>query len=369
MNTDSGRAIHQLMAGFTRGDAISNESMVMRDMFRSWGFESDIFCEARRILPEFRREAHDLVECRARCRPDDIALLHLSIGSPANDVFAGLSCRKAILFHNVTPPHFFARVNRQIARSLETGMKQVGALAGKAEVTMADSMFNAGELSRMGYKNVRVLPIILDAAKQRMQPDRKTLRQFDDGLFNILFVGRCVPNKKIEDLLCAFRYFQKNVEPQSRLILVGSHAGSERYYHVLRVLERDLELRNVHFAGAVSQASLNACFESADLFLCMSEHEGFCIPLIESISHDVPVLAYSAAAVPETLDGAGVLFSEKNYGMIAEMMGRLVRDQTLRGAVVDQQRARLARYLARDMEAELRDCLLPLLPSGKQKIQ
>jgi len=353
--------IHQITAGFTRGDAISNEAVVMRDIFRSWGFESEIFCESRRILPEFRKEAHDLLECRARCRPDDVAVLHLSIGSPANDVFAGLSCRKAILFHNITPPNFFSRVNRQIARTLETGLKQVAALAGKAEVTMAVSKFNAGELTKLGYKDIRVLPIIMDTQKLKMTPDRKVLRQFDDNLVNVLFVGRCVPNKKIEDLLLAFRHFQKNVESQSRLILVGSHAGLERYYHVLRVMERDLELRNVHFAGAVGQASLNAFYESADLFLCMSEHEGFCIPLIESMAHDVPVLAYATAAVPETLDGAGVLFTEKRYDMIAEMMGRLVRDGSLRNGVIEQQRGRLARYLARDMAAELRECLAPLL--------
>lgn len=354
-------AIHQFLAGFTNGDAISNEAVVFRRIFRSWGFESEIFCEARRTLPELRQDAHDLGEYKAKARADDVVLLHLSIGSPANEVFAGLSCRRAILYHNVTPPAFFAKVNRQVARALETGMKQVRSLAGTADVTMAVSRFNAGELEKMGYRDVKVLPIILDMEQLKSKPDRKILRKFDDGLVNILFVGRCAPNKKIEDLLCAFWFFQKTVESASRLILVGSSAGVERYYHVLRVLERDLGLRNVCFAGSVRQAGVNAFYSTADLFLCMSEHEGFCIPLIESMVNDVPVMAYAAGAVPETLDGAGILFNEKRYDMIAEMMGRVIRDGAFRAAVLDQQRARLQRYASRNMEAELREYLGPVL--------
>lgn len=354
-------AIHQFVAGFARGDAISNEAVVLRRIFRSWGFESGIFCEAKRILPELRHEAFDLADYPANERKDDIVLLHLSVGSPANEVFAGLSCGKAVLYHNVTPPACFARVNRQVARALDAGIRQVKALAGAADVTMADSLFNAGELERVGYRDVRVLPIVLDMNQLRQKPDRKTLRRFSDGLANVLFVGRCAPNKRIEDLLNAFWFFQNTVETGSRLIVVGSPAGAERYYHVLRVLERDLGLRNVHFTGSIPQAWVNACYACADVFLCMSEHEGFCIPLIESMVNDVPVMAYAAGAVPETLDGAGILFSEKRFDMIAEMMGRVIADNAFRRAVIERQRERLARYTSRNLEAELRQCLAPLL--------
>ena len=230
-------------------------------------------------------------------------------------------------------------------------------------MTMAVSQFNADELGKMGYSNVRILPIILDMEQLNTKPDRKVLRKLDDGMVNVLFVGRCAPNKRIEDLLLAFWFFQKTVESNSRLILVGSTAGVERYYRVLQVLERDLGLRNVCFTGALQQSSVNAYYSSADVFLCMSEHEGFCIPLIESMVNDVPVMAYSAGAVPETLDGAGILFSEKRFSMIAEMMGRVVCDSSLRNAIIEGQRARLARYTARNMESELREFLKPLLKS------
>ena len=355
-------AIHQFVAGFARGDAISSEALVLRDLFRSWGFDSDIFCEVRRILPELRKTTRDAAAYPADCRPDDIVLLHLSIGSPVNDIFRGLRCRKALLYHNVTPPRYFEILQPEIAANLARGLRDVRALAGAAEVNLADSGFNARELEPYGYRDVRVLPLVLDLDKLTAAPDRGVLRALGDGKVNVLFVGRCVPNKKLEDLLSAFAVFQRTVEPHSRLIHAGSFAGTEAYHHLLVATAREWHLREVWFKGSVSQAQLNAYYAGAHLFLSMSEHEGFCIPLIESIVHDVPVLAYGAAAVPETLDGSGVLFEEKNYPLIAELMGRLVHDQSLRAAVLRGQRARLARYRQRDLGRELREHLAPLLP-------
>lgn len=356
-----GRAIHQLVAGFSHGDAISNEALVLRRIFRSWGFESEIFCEARRILPELRSEARDGEMLRTAIRPEDVALLHLSIGSPMNELFAELRCRKAILYHNITPPEYFRGVQEQIAHLLEKGREQAQRLVGSAEVVMADSAFNAAELTAWGFRDVRVLPLVLDLERLRGPADRRVLRQYRDGCINVLFVGRCVPNKRIEDCLAAFYYFQRYVEPASRFIHAGSFAGTEHYHALLLTFLRDLQLRNVDLLGAVRQDELNACYQSAHLFLSMSEHEGFCIPLIESMVHDVPVLAYAAGAVPDTLDGAGVLFHEKRFDAIAEMMGRLARPGSLREAVLKRQRERLARYEKRDLAAELRAHLAPLL--------
>ncbi|HSA18220.1 MAG TPA: glycosyltransferase family 4 protein [Kiritimatiellia bacterium] len=355
------RAIHQLVAGFSYGDAISNEALVLRGIFRSWGFDSDIFCEARRILPELRGEARDVAGAKESFRPDDIAFLHLSIGSPVNDLFAELPCHKALLYHNITPPDYFRGIQEQIAHHLAKGREQAKRLAGAASVVLADSRFNADELESWGYGPAGVLPLVLDLARLRGEADRGVLKKYDDGLVNVLFVGRCVPNKRLEDGLAAFHYFQRYVEPASRFIHAGSFAGVEQYHALLLTMMRDLRLQNVELIGSVRQDELNACYKSARLFLCMSEHEGFCIPLIESLVHDVPVLAYAAAAVPGTLDGAGVLFREKRFDLVAEMMGRLVRDASLRGAVLKGQRERLARYEQRDLAAELRNHLASLL--------
>ncbi|OVE74242.1 hypothetical protein BVX94_00935 [bacterium B17] len=357
-------AIHQFVAGFTHHDAISNEAVVMRNIFRSWGHESLIFSERKRIPPELRKEAFDVSECPSNCGPDDIVILHLSIGSDVNEAFKALKCRKAILYHNVTPSHYFDLINKQTAYTLERGKKQIASLHDTAEINMADSNFNAGELAEMGYRDTKVLPLVLDLEKLDSKPDRKVLRRFDDGCKNILFVGRCAPNKKLEDILTAFSFFQKYVEPNSRFIHVGSYAGTERYYYLLISKIRELGLRNVYFAKTVPNAELIAFYKCADLFLCMSEHEGFCIPIIESMLHDLPVVAYAAAAVPETMDGAGVLFKEKKYADIAEMMGELLKNSKLYEDIVQGQRNRIERYRQQDLESMLKQHLKPLLHNG-----
>ena len=354
-------AIHQLVAGFSRGDAISNEAMVMRRLFRGWGYESEIYCERRRILSELRGEARDLDDLKSLCKPGDVAFLHLSIGSRANEVFPALPGKKVLLYHNITPPDDFALVQPSTAADLARGRSQAAALAGSAAVNLADSAFNAGELAGWGYPPAAVFPLMLDFEKLGGTPDRATVRRFNDGRANILFVGRCAPNKKIEDVVTAFAYYQKGVNSNSRLILAGSFAGTERYQRLLLTMVRDLKLEHVVFMGSIPQSQLNACYRSAHVFLCMSEHEGFCIPLVESLVHRVPVLAFAAAAVPETLGGAGVLFHEKRYEAVAEMMGRLVQDELLRKAVLARQDERLAAFKARDLAGELREHLASLL--------
>lgn len=355
-------AIHQLVAGFANGDAISNEAVVMRKIFRSWGFQSDIFCEKKRVLPELRPETRDISECHAEFNSDDIAFLHLSIGSDINDLFSKLSCKKSILYHNVTPSHYFDLINKQTAYTLDRGRKQVAALANAAQVNLSDSRFNAEELEKLGYRKVQVLPLVLDLQRLKDNPDRRTLNVYSDGTKNVIFVGRCAPNKKIEDIIKAFFYFHKHVEPDSRLILVGSYAGTERYQNLLLTQARELELSDVRFTSNIPQPQLNAIYKCAHIFLSMSEHEGFCIPVIESMVHDIPVLAYAAAAVPETMSGAGILFREKRYEEIAEMMGRLINDSLLRKSVLNGQRKRVAEYGSRDLAAELKQMLTPILP-------
>jgi glycosyltransferase involved in cell wall biosynthesis len=356
-------AIHQLVAGFSNGDAISNEARVLRRMFRSWGYDSSIYSEVKRILPELRRDAINVSDLTETLEHDDVAFLHLSIGSPVNEVFANASCRKVILYHNVTPAHYFEMINKQTAFDLAKGRQQLKALANVAEINLADSQFNADELTELGYASPRVLPLVLELEKLNDGVDRRIMRRFNDGRTNILFVGRVAPNKKIEDLIRAFLYFNRTVQAKSRLINVGSFAGTEPYYYYLLAQTQDLDDDHVHFAGSVPQSQLNAYYRCADIFLCMSEHEGFCIPLIEAMAHDIPVLAFAAGAVPETLDGSGVIFHEKDFPQVAEMLGHLTTDSGFRSAVIRSQRQRLGQYRERNLERELKEHLAPILSS------
>jgi len=353
------RAIHQFVAGFGRGDAVSSEALVFRRILRSWGCESEIFSEQKRILPELRGDVRDI---KTFCAGSDgSVILHLSTGSAVNDLFASLPCRKIVRYHNVTPPEYFRGIAEQTAYVCSRGREQAKKLADKAELALAVSAFNAADLTAWGYRDVRTLPLLLDLPALREEPSRRVMKNLRDGLTTILFVGRCAPNKRIEDCLAAFYYFQKYVEPNSRFVHIGSFAGMEAYHAMLLAMAREMDILRVEMPGAVPQHELNAYYKSTSVFLCMSEHEGFCIPLIESMVHDLPILAHDAAAVPETLDGVGILFREKRFDLIAEMMGRLVRDPALRYAVIHGQRERLGRYEKRDMATELRQYLAPLL--------
>ena len=354
-------AIHQFSPGHTPGDAISNEATLFRDIFRRWGYTSEIFSEDRCVQQAARKQVRDVDQYVPEASPDDVVLLHLSVGSKVNDVFKQIPGKKAILYHNMTPAHYFELVNKQIAGVLRRGRKQIEALANVADVNMADSRFNAAELEAEGYRNVEILPLVLDFSMLTDAIDARMQSKLADGRKNILFVGRCTPNKKIEDLLHVFAHYQKTIEPNSRLIHVGSHAGSERYFSLLTTTVRELELKNVMFCGSVSQPELNACYASADAFLCMSEHEGFCIPLIESMLHEIPILAHASAAVPETLGGCGILLAERRYDLAAELLNQLIQNAPLRQAVIDQQSERVERYRQRNLEAELRQHLSPLL--------
>lgn len=355
------KAIHQFLAGFSFADAISNEALIMRSAFRSWGYRSAIFVERRRVSPRLANEVEDAEHARELVEPDDVVLLHLSIGSIINDIFLDINCRKAILYHNITPSDYLRGIQEEIAGNLAWGREQARTLAGKAAVVMADSRFNAEELAAWGYGEAQIMPLFLDFNAIMARPDRKFLRTLMDGKVNVLFVGRCVPNKRIEDALSAFFFFSRFVEPSARFIHAGSTAGMERYHALLLAHSQSLELKNVVFTGSVSQSELAACYEAADIFLCMSEHEGFCIPIVESMAHNTPVLAYAAAAVPETMDGAGVLFREKRFDLVAEMMGMLARNKPFRDAILRGQLERIKRYQRNNPADKLRSCLAPLI--------
>lgn len=354
------QAIHQLVAGYSNGDAISNEARAWRAIFRQWGHASEIYCERKRILPELRKEARDISTAAETIAPNDIVVLHLSIGSDVNRAFQQLNCRKAIVYHNITPPEFFRGYHEQIAHSLKRGRDELAALSNTCAINIAVSTFNAGELQQAGYRDPRVVPLVLDRSNWKGPVDRAIARELDDGFINILFVGRCAPNKRIEDLIFTLYFMQRYVQKKTRLIQVGSAAGLERYKALLQTKARELGVEHIVMPGSVRSDALRAYYQAAHVFLCLSEHEGFCIPLLEAMGHDVPVIAYDAGAVAETLDGAGVLLRKKHFDVIAETVHRVATDAPLRRGIIAGQRDRLQRYEAIDIPGQMKAALAPL---------
>jgi L-malate glycosyltransferase len=343
--------VHQVLATLGYGDAIGHEVLGIQRVLREAGYTSDIFVEtADSRLEPLTRDYRDLIDASS---PDNILIHHFSIGSRASRIAFALPDRMVLVYHNITPPEYFLDVHPLLVRQCFRGRRELSAYAHRCDLALGDSEFNRADLEAMGFPSTAVLPVVPGFAHLDGAPDRRIVDQFDDGWVNILFVGRVIPNKRIDDVIRLFHAYQLLCNPRSRLLLVGSYNAFDRYHAMLHEMIARLGTRDVHFLGHVTNAELTACYEVADAFLCASEHEGFCVPLIESFYKGVPVLAYAATAVPSTLDGAGVLYTEKDPAHVAALIDRVVSDAPLREAILNGQDAALARLNRKDFRGTL----------------
>ena len=355
--------IHQLVAGFGQGDAISNEALTLQKMFREWGYQSFIFCDPQHMSPETRGDCFDYAEHKAHSSSQHILIYHFSIGSRVSDYFVRADDKKILIYHNITPAHFFQVFDAQRALILHQGRQQLAVLKNIPDLALGDSAFNEQELKDAGFKQTGVLPITIDwDVFAHQEPSRSVMKaQGNDAATSFIFVGRIVPNKKIEDIISFFFYYQKYYNPLSRLFLIGSYAGMEKYYTYLRSLVIDLKLNNVFFSGHTSFADLVAYYRLSHQFISMSEHEGFCIPLVEAMFFGLPVLGYESSAVGETMGASGIHFSRKDYTLWAETAHRVQTDQAFRAAVIARQKVRLGDFSLSRVKEILAGHLQPFL--------
>jgi glycosyltransferase involved in cell wall biosynthesis len=256
-------------------------------------------------------------------------------------------------YHNVTPYDFFIGFSAPLVSLCYHGARGLEAFAEKTALGLAVSEFNRLDLERAAFRRTAVLPLAMNTAALDEPTDSVVTSRFKDGRKNLLFVGRLAPNKKIEDLIRAFCAYQRYVEPESRLLIVGEGRGFENYTRRLHELVSHLRLDEVVFTGAVSQSELNAYYRLADAFLCLSEHEGYGAPLVEAMHFGIPVVAFNAGAVKETLQGGGILLSEKAPEVIAELLGLVMSETPTRAAVLKTQAQALARIRSVDIGEEL----------------
>jgi glycosyltransferase involved in cell wall biosynthesis len=344
-------AVHQVLATLGYGDAIGHEVLGIQRVLRAAGYDSDIFVEAAdHRLEALTRDYRELIDASHR---DNLLLHHFSIGSKASRIAYALPDRMALVYHNITPPEYFAGVHRILARECYQGRREIHAYTERCDLALGDSEFNRQDLESLGFPRTAVLPVVPDFSHLDEPADRFVAQRFDDEWTNIVFVGRVIANKKIEDLVRFFHAYQTLVDPRSRLLIIGVFSLFERYFAAVTNLVDDLKLTNVHFVGHVSNAELVAYYELADLFLCASEHEGFCVPLVEAFYKQVPVLAYAATAVPATMDGGGVLYDSKDPFEVARLMAAILDDMDLEDAIVASQDAALTRLRAKDFAGTL----------------
>jgi glycosyltransferase involved in cell wall biosynthesis len=294
--------------------------------------------------------------------PETVCLFHFAIGSGAGRLILGAPDRLVVRYHNITPPEFFAGFLPHLARQCHQGRRELRAFAPRAELALGVSEFNRRELAAAGFARTGVLPMPLDLDRWAARPRAAAVRRlYGDGRTNLLFVGRIIPNKAIEDLLRLFAVYQRSIDPASRLLLVGDHWGYEPYLLRLEELARALALEDVVFTGQVEDDELRAYYAVASAYVSMSEHEGFGVPLLEAMAFGLPVVAYDGGAVAETLGGAGVLLADKQPEVAAELVHRLVGDPALRGAVLAGQARRLEELRSVDPGARLLQALAPVL--------
>ena len=354
--------VHQLLAALSYGDAIGNEALAIQRHLRAAGHESDIFAEM--VHPRVAHLARPLWEYREVSSPDTVCIYHFSIGSAAGRLVHSAPDRLVVIYHNITPAHFFLGFHPHLAGLCYHGRRELETFAARTELALGDSEFNRRELEAAGFAHTGVLPIVLDLSLYDRRPSAVVRRLYDDGRTNVLFVGRIIPNKRIDDLVRSFAVFQRWLQPMSRLLLVGDTRGFERYLDRLRGLVRELGVEEVVFTGQVDDDELYACYRVADVFLCLSEHEGFCVPLQEAMLFNLPVIAYDAGAVRETLHGGGLLLQDKRPDMVAELLDRVTHGGPLRRAVLESQARAIAGIRATDFGAVLRERLAPVVPRG-----
>jgi glycosyltransferase involved in cell wall biosynthesis len=358
--------IDQWTPDLRRGDAIGDSILRMRDAFRAWGHDSHVY--SLTWSEDVAGEARPFADWRPG-DSRDVVILHYALVSPLTAALREHRGRRVLIHHNVTPGEFFDGWDPELARICREGSEQLAGLRDHVDLALGDSEFNRRQLEGLGFRRSGVLPIFLDFDRYRRQPANPVLlRTLRDGMTNLLFVGRVAPNKRHDDLVRVAAYWKRFIGPGVRLVLAGSlprrETGEGRPLprHYLDGLqsffyEEGFTPAEVLFLGHVDHAELVACYRAAHVFLSMSEHEGFGVPLLEAMLLDVPVLAYRATAVPDTLAGAGLQFSRKSIAEVAETAQLLAGDAALRATVLEGQRRRLAAFEPAAVEARLRGYL------------
>jgi len=344
--------VHQVLATLGYGDAIGHEVLGIQRALRQAGYQSEIFVET--ADPRLEDLTIDYREMVGAVGASDILIHHFSIGSRASRTAYALPGRMVLVYHNITPPECFIGIHTDLVKLCFRGRRELTAYVSRCTLALGDSEYNRKELESLGFGRTGVLPVVPDFTHLQGPPDRTFAAGFDDQWTNVMFVGRVIPNKKFEQIIRAFHVYRTRHNPRSRLLLVGSYSGFEKYRAMLQGLVARLGTPDVHFLGHVSNEELTALYDVADLFLCASEHEGFCVPIVEAFYTRVPVLAYAATAVPSTMDGGGVLYDTQDAGEIARLMDAVLDDPRIEEAVLASQDSALARLRARDFAGTLR---------------
>lgn len=346
--------IDQVLPSIVARDAVSQHTLEAQRVLRSLGFVSEIY--AVTMGPEMAGRVHPIDGLPAEPAGGQWLLYQGSIGSPAAEVFSAHPARKLVDYHNITPAELVERWLPGLGEEVSLGRRQLAALAPAVDFSVADSAYNAGELAAWGYKEPRVSMLMVDQSNFDVAPDPRRREQLAEakrsGGSDWLFVGQFLPHKAHHDVVCAFAAYLRAYDPAARLHLVGRASLGGYELAVRRLAERLGIAGSVDIAGSVSASELAALYEGCDVYVGCSDHEGFCAPLLEAMHHGLPIVAYSAAAVPETVGEAGLLLDSKEPAAVAAAAHRLAEDPDLTRELVRKGRERAQLFTIERARAE-----------------
>ena len=334
--------VHQFLPSLGFRDAVGNHTLAIRDVLQTAGYRGGIWAED--VHPEYKRRGRPFIDyARARSAKRGSNVLFYQASTGANGIVEFLLSRperQVLYYHNITPSEFYEPFEPAVAVVLERGRLELKQLCGRIHHAMANSEYSANELRDLGVESVDVFPPYnrsLDAQPSRSHTSwlQKTKRGID-----LLFVGRLVPNKGHTHLLRAFAALRASSDVPPRLFVAGAW-GPTRYMESLNKLRDRLGPDGIVFTGSITAGRLASHYHEADVFLCLSEHEGFGVPLLEAMRARLPVVAYESGAVAETLGGTGVLLRTLDPFIVAEVVHRVASDDDLRRQIVDRQLERL----------------------------
>jgi L-malate glycosyltransferase len=367
VSAGAARAVHQLLPSYVPGDAVSAHARALHELLVELGVPSHLWASGWRTAPgnPTVRSWHELCP-----EPGSVLLYHLSTGSRMVDWLAERPESIVVDHHNITPPELVEGWDPARAVELAAGRRQVAALAPLAVLGLADSAWNRAELDDVGYRATAVAPVLLDPERRAVEPDAATVdalaRGAEAGGADWLFVGRIAPSKGQRELVVAFAAHRRLHDPRARLHLVGG-TSSPAYADAVRALVRDASPGDpgladaVRLWGEVSDAELCALYAAADVFVSCSAHEGFGVPLVEAMWWGVPVVAFGAAAVPETVGGAGLVLPSVEPVLVAEAVARVLGDGPLRAGLVAAGRGRAADFSLARARTRMTEALWPVL--------
>ncbi len=347
----------QMLTSLAYGDAIGNETMAIYRMLKEEGYDTFIYAEA---IDERIRVLGitGVIDENLSFSSDDIIFYHLSTGCKWNLGVFEFGAKVIVIYHNITPPVFMGGPGCDPWYMVETGIRDLKQIAPKVKYCIAVSGFNRDDLLANGFGcDIKVIPLLIPFEDYKTKASEKILEKYSQiKSTKILFTGRVASNKKIEDVIATFNEYRLKFDNDALLFLVGKHFN-DGYYLGLKKYAESLNSESIIFTGHIDFDEILAYYSVSDCFLCMSEHEGFCVPLVEAMYFDLPVIAYDSSAIKDTLGGAGFLLDNKNPLEAACVVNRVIRDLPLRERIINNQRERLKAFRYDVIKGQILDYL------------